>query len=187
MRLRLRSSLLGVALLAGALAPIATAGVACAASSAALVVSTGSNNYTYCVELGGSSVNGIQLIQRAGATTRPSVQARLWRQCGVHARERRRQRQRLFRRAPLLLGVLAGRRIGGWSWSGPGASNVTVKCRRSERLVLGQRGHRFVASAAPGYDLRVRLRCDPDAQSEPQARQAPGRSVQRGRPNRRIR
>ncbi len=127
MRLRLRSSLLGVALLAGALAPIATAGVACAASSAALVVSTGSNNYTYCVELGGSSVNGIQLIQRAGS--QHGLQYKLGyggnavcmlANVGANGND-------CFGEHPHFWGYWRDNSSGGWSWSGTGASNVTVR------------------------------------------------------------
>jgi len=125
-RLRLRSSLLGVALLAGALAPVATAGVACAASSAALVVSTGGDNYTYCVELGGSSVNGIQLIQRAGA--QHGLQYKLGyggnavcmlANVGASGHD-------CFGEHPYFWGYWRGDGSGGWTWSGTGASNVTV-------------------------------------------------------------
>ncbi|CAN5670464.1 hypothetical protein BH20ACT23_BH20ACT23_18510 [soil metagenome] len=127
MRLRLRSSLLGVALLAGALAPVATAGVACAASSAALVVSTGSNNYTYCVELGGSSVNGIQLIQRAG--NQHGLQYKLGyggnavcmlANVGASGND-------CFGEHPYFWGYWRDNGSGGWDWSGTGASNVTVR------------------------------------------------------------
>lgn len=126
MRLRLRSSLLGVALLAGALAPVATAGVACAASSAALVVSTGSTNYTYCVELGGSSVNGIQLIQRAGS--QHGLQYKLGfggnavcmlANVGASGND-------CFGEHPYFWGYWRDNGSGGWNWSGTGASNVTV-------------------------------------------------------------
>ena len=126
MRLRLRSSLLGVALLAGVLAPIATAGVACAASSAALVVSTGGNNYTYCVELGGSSVNGIQLIQRAGS--QHGLQYKLGyggnavcmlANVGASGND-------CFGEHPHFWGYWRDNSSGGWSWSGTGASNVKV-------------------------------------------------------------
>jgi hypothetical protein len=126
-RLRLRSSLLGVALLAGALAPVATAGVACAASSAALVVSTGGNNYTYCVELGGSSVNGIQLIQRAGS--QHGLQYKLGyggnavcmlANVGASGND-------CFGEHPYFWGYWRGDGSGGWTWSGTGASNVTVR------------------------------------------------------------
>ncbi|MGH2827335.1 MAG: hypothetical protein ACRDKF_10240 [Actinomycetota bacterium] len=126
MPLRLRSSLLGVALLAGVLVPIATAGVACAASSAALVVSTGSNNYTYCVELGGSSVNGIQLIQRAGS--QHGLQYKLGyggnavcmlANVGASGND-------CFGEHPYFWGYWRGDSSGGWNWSGTGASNVTV-------------------------------------------------------------
>jgi len=125
-RLRLRSSLLGVALLAGALAPIATAGVACAASSAALVVSTGGDNYTYCVELGGSSVNGIQLIQRAAS--QHGLQYKLGyggnavcmlANVGASGND-------CFGKHPYFWGYWRGNGSGGWTWSGTGASNVTV-------------------------------------------------------------
>lgn len=125
--MRVRSSLLGVALLAGALAPIATAGVACAASSAALVVSTGSNNYTYCVELGGSSVNGIQLIQRAGS--QHGLQYKLGyagnavcmlANVGASGND-------CFGEHPHFWGYWRDNGSGGWSWSGTGASNVTVR------------------------------------------------------------
>jgi len=125
-RLRLRSSLLGVALLAGALAPVATAGVACAASSAALVVSTGGDNYTYCVELGGSSVNGIQLIQRAGS--QHGLQYKLGyggnavcmlANVGASGHD-------CFGEHPYFWGYWRGNGSGGWTWSGTGASNVTV-------------------------------------------------------------
>jgi len=126
-RLRLRSSLLGVALLAGALAPVATAGVACAASSAALVVSTGGNNYTYCVELGGSSVNGIQLIQRAGS--QHGLQYKLGyggnavcmlANVGASGND-------CFGKHPYFWGYWRDDGSGGWSWSGTGASNVAVR------------------------------------------------------------
>jgi hypothetical protein len=126
-RLRLRSSLLGVALLAGALAPVATAGVACAASSAALVVSTGGDNYTYCVELGGSSVNGIQLIQRAGS--QHGLQYKLGyggnavcmlANVGASGND-------CFGEHPYFWGYWRGNGSGGWDWSGTGASNVTVR------------------------------------------------------------
>jgi hypothetical protein len=126
-RLRLRSSLLGIALLAGALAPVATAGVACAASSAALVVSTSSNNYTYCVELGGSSVNGIQLIQRAGS--QHGLQYKLGfggnavcmlANVGASGND-------CFGEHPYFWGYWRDNGSGGWSWSGTGASNVTVR------------------------------------------------------------
>jgi hypothetical protein len=125
-RLRLRSSLLGVALLAGALAPVATGGVACAASSAALVVSTGGDNYTYCVELGGSSVNGIQLIQRAGS--QHGLQYKLGyggnavcmlANVGASGND-------CFGEHPYFWGYWRGNGSGGWDWSGTGASNVTV-------------------------------------------------------------
>ena len=127
MRLRLRSSLLGVALLAGALAPVATAGVACAASSAALVVSTGSDNYTYCVELGGSSVNGIQLIQRAGS--QHGLQYKLGfggnavcmlANVGASGND-------CFGEHPHFWGYWRDNGSGGWNWSGTGASNVAVR------------------------------------------------------------
>jgi len=126
-RLRFRSSLLGVALLAGALAPIATAGVACAASSAALVVSTGGNNYTYCVELGGSAVNGIQLIQRAGS--QHGLQYKLGyggnavcmlANVGASGND-------CFGEHPYFWGYWRDDGSGGWSWSGTGASNVAVR------------------------------------------------------------
>ena len=127
MRLRLRSSLLGVALLAGALAPIATAEVACATSSAALVVSTSSNNYTFCVELGGSSVNGIQLIQRAGS--QHGLQYKLGfggnavcmlANVGASGND-------CFGEHPHFWGYWRDNGSGGWNWSGTGASNVTVR------------------------------------------------------------
>jgi hypothetical protein len=126
-RLRLRSSLTGIALLAGALAPVATAGVACAASSAALVVSTGGDNYTYCVELGGSSVNGIQLIQRAGS--QHGLQYKLGyggnavcmlANVGASGND-------CFGEHPYFWGYWRGNGSGGWDWSGTGASNVTVR------------------------------------------------------------
>jgi hypothetical protein len=125
--LKLRSWLTGIALLAGALAPVATAGVACAASSAALVVSTGSNNYTYCVELGGSSVNGIQLIQRAGS--QHGLQYKLGyggnavcmlANVGASGND-------CFGEHPYFWGYWRGDGSGGWDWSGTGASNVTVR------------------------------------------------------------
>ena len=127
MQLRLRSGLLGVALLAGALAPVATAGVACAASSAALVVSTGGNNYTYCVELGGSSVNGIQLIQRAGS--QHGLQYKLGfggnavcmlANVGASGND-------CFGEHPYFWGYWRGDDSGGWDWSGTGAANVAIK------------------------------------------------------------
>jgi hypothetical protein len=117
---------MGVALLAGALAPVATAGVACAASSAALVVSTGGDNYTYCVELGGSSVNGIQLIQRAGS--QHGLQYKLGyggkavcmlANVGASGND-------CFGEHPYFWGYWRGNGSGGWDWSGTGASNVTV-------------------------------------------------------------
>jgi hypothetical protein len=125
--LRLRASLLGVALLAGALTPIATAGVACAADSAALVVSTGSNNYTYCVDLGGGSVDGIELIQRAGS--QHGLQYKLGfggnavcmlANVGASGND-------CFGEHPNFWGFWRGNGSGGWNWSGTGAGNVTIQ------------------------------------------------------------
>jgi hypothetical protein len=127
MSLRLRSSLLGVALLAGALTPVAAAGVACAASSAALVVNTGSNNYTYCVELGGATVDGIELIQRAGS--QHGLQYKLGfggnavcmlANVGASGND-------CFGEHPYFWGYWRGNGSGGWNWSGTGAGNVTVQ------------------------------------------------------------
>ena len=124
--LKLRSWLTGIALLAGALGPVAMPGVACAASSAALVVSTGSNNYTYCVELGGSSVNGIQLIQRA--SQQHGLQYKLGyggkavcmlANVGASGND-------CFGEHPYFWGLWRDDGSGGWSWSGTGAVNIAV-------------------------------------------------------------
>ena len=127
MRLRFRSSLLGVALLAGALAPVATAGVACAASSAALVVSTGSNNYTYCVELGGSSVNGIQLIQKAGSQHGLQYKLGYGGKAVCMLANVGASGSDCFGKHPYFWGYWQDDGSGGWNWSGTGAANVTVR------------------------------------------------------------
>ena len=123
---KFKTWLTGVALLAGALGPVAAPGVACAASSAALVVSTGSNNYTYCVELGGSSVNGIQLIQKA--SQQHGLQYKLGyggkavcmlANVGASGND-------CFGEHPYFWGLWRGDGSGGWSWSGTGAANIAV-------------------------------------------------------------
>ena len=124
---KLRSWLTGVALLAGALGPMAAPGVACASSSAALVVATGSNDYTYCVELGGSSVNGIQLIQKAGQ--QHGLQYKLGyggkavcmlANVGAGGSD-------CFGKHPYFWGFWRGDGSGGWSWSGTGAADIAVE------------------------------------------------------------
>ena len=124
--MRRRAWLAGAALLAGALAPVAAPGVACAASSAALVVDTGSNVHTYCVELGGSSVNGLQLIQEAGS--QHDLQYRLGHggravcmlaNVGASGSD-------CFGEYPNFWGYWRGNGSGGWTWSSTGAGNVTV-------------------------------------------------------------
>lgn len=123
---KFRSWLTGVALLAGALGPVGAPGVACASSSAALVVATGSNDYAYCVELGGSSVNGIQLIQKA--SQQHGLQYKLGyggkavcmlANVGAGGSD-------CFGKHPYFWGLWRGDGSGGWSWSGTGAANIEV-------------------------------------------------------------
>jgi hypothetical protein len=125
-QLKLRSWLTGIALLAGAFGPVAAPGVACAASSAALVVATGSNNYTYCVELGESSVNGIQLIQKA--SQQHALQYKLGyggkavcmlANVGAGGND-------CFGKHPYFWGFWRGDGSGGWNWSSTGAANIAV-------------------------------------------------------------
>jgi len=125
--LKLRSSLLGVALLAGALAPVAAPGVACAASSAALVVSTGNNDYTYCVELGGSSVNGVELIQRAGSQHGLQYKLGYGGRAVCMLANVGASGSDCFGEHPYFWGYWQGDGSGGWKWSGSGAANITVR------------------------------------------------------------
>jgi hypothetical protein len=182
-RLRLRSSLLGVALLAGALAPVATAGVACAASSAALVVSTGGDNYTYCVELGGSSVNGIQLIQRAGS--QHGLQYKLGyggnavcmlANVGANGND-------CFGEHPYFWGYWRGNGSGGWDWSGTGASNVTVRAGdvNGWSWGTGDSGSSHPAPPSTTYESVCATAPDPSPKPDrPGGGQSPGADPTRG-------
>ena len=116
---RLRTLTFGLILAVPALAPaVAGSAPACAAeasgsSHAALVVNTGSQTTTYCVALDASSVTGIHLVQLAGSQFGLQYQLGFGGQAVCQLAGRGRERRRLLRLLPGLLGVLARQRLRG--------------------------------------------------------------------------
>lgn len=128
--LRLRTLLVGLALVAPTFTSVLAAPApACAGETgphAALVVDTGRTVGTYCVALGGPSVDGLELIRLAGRQHGLSYSFGFGGQAvcslagvGVDGSD-------CFASYPEYWGYWRGNGSGGWSWSSVGAASVSV-------------------------------------------------------------
>lgn len=125
--MKLRSSLLGAALLLGTLPAVAgPAAPACAAEGlhAALVVDTGPDLYRLCVALPAQEVSGLRLIQLAGEQYGLDYRfdgGAVCRLAGVGP-----EGGDCFGKYPEFWGYWRGDGSGGWTWSGSGAASTEV-------------------------------------------------------------
>ena len=127
---RLRTLIAGLALAAPTFTSVLAAPVpACAAEPgprAALVVDTGAAVSTYCVKLGSSSVDGLDLIRLAGRQHGLDHSFGLGGQAVCSLAGVGPSGGDCFAEYPEYWGYWLGNGSGGWSWSGSGAGSVSV-------------------------------------------------------------